>query len=66
MAAAIHMFGADMDRIEPSAERDELGHIRLQLRINKTCESASAVMSLEEARAVVDCLNAAMAEGGAV
>jgi hypothetical protein len=61
MAAAVHMFGADMGHIEPSAERDHNGHIRLQLRINASCESASAVMSLEEARAVVDCLNAAMA-----
>lgn len=61
MAATVYLMGADLGRVASCAERDHNGHIRLQMRNNAACESASAVLSEKEARALVDCLQAAMA-----
>lgn len=61
MGASVHLMGADLGRVVSFAERDDNGHIRLQMRNNAACESASAVLSMKEARAVIDCLQAAMA-----
>lgn len=61
MGASVHLMGADLGRVVSFAERDDNGHIRLQLRNNAACESAAAVLSVKEARAIVDCLQAAMA-----
>ncbi|WP_396615533.1 hypothetical protein ACHZ97_14770 [Lysobacter soli] len=60
MGASVHLMGADLGRVQSSAELDHNGHVRLQMRNNAACESASAVLSLREAQAVIDCLTAAM------